>query len=547
MARDSAPVNARLFQFFFRSFFISDVLAPGGDPRTLGITAAAFFAAPGIAICLYMTIFGSRLNTNPEAAFFLALSMTLAPLLALVFWDELLPTRLDYLVLRPLPLSWPGIAAAKLLAWIVLLGLFLLVVNAFSCVMLPLVNSSDQVAGAAVLRRIAAQALGVGGGAVWAFLWVLALRGTLAFFGEARRVAMALRLALTAALLAAIVVSPELTEPSIYRHLAAHPPPWALPLFWFLGVTHALTGRAAATWNPLAFAAGRQLTYAAVAAALAYGAACWRLPRQALAPLAPPLRGPWPSAWASRQPRRAAVYRFALATLARSRRHSLLLAAWLGLAAAAVLSSLASLSWAFPAPTIEQADAVALAAPLALCFLIAIGIRHTIAIPTEARAHWLFQLAETEPAPERLLAFRDVLLALAVLPALASGVLLALRIWGGRIAALHLLFSGTLMLLLAEALVCRVRKLPFTCPYVPGRANLKFWWPAYWLAFSAFSFGAAALERSWWAHPLRIVGFSILALAATAALRGWNRHWRASLDACQFDDAPDPAVQQLFQ
>lgn len=258
----------RLFQFFFRSFFISDVLAEGSDPRTLGITAAAFFAAPGIAICLYMTIFGSRLNTDPAVAFFLAVSMTLAPLLALVLWDELLPTRLDYLILRPLPLAWPRIAAAKLLAWIVLLGLFLLVVNLFSCIMLPVVNSPDQVAGSALLRRIVAQGLGVGSGAAWAFLWVLALRGALTFAGESRRLTLGLRLVLTAALLAAIVVSPELIEPSIYRHLAAHPPPWVLPLFWFLGIIHALTGRAAASWTPLAFAAGRQLAYAAAAATL---------------------------------------------------------------------------------------------------------------------------------------------------------------------------------------------------------------------------------------------------------------------------------------
>lgn len=162
------------------------------------------------------------------------------------------------------------------------------------------------------------------------------------------------------------------------------------------------------------------------------------------------------------------------------------------------------------------------------------------------RAHWLFQTAETEPAPERLLALRDVLLALAVLPALTAGVVLALRIWDWRIAALQLLFSGSLMLLLTEALVCRVRKLPFTCPYVAGRANLKFWWPAYWLAFSCFSFGAAAMERNWWAHPVRIVAFALVALAATSALRGWNRRWRATLQACQFEDAPDPAVQQLF-
>src|SRR6185437_15075958 len=208
-----------------------------------------------------------------------------------------------------------------------------------------------------------------------------------------------------------------------------------------------------------------------------------------------------------------------LAMLARSRRHSLLLAAWLGLALAAVLASLASLSWSVPSPSLAQTDVVALAAPLALCALIAVGLRHAYAIPAEVRANWLFRVSETEPAPERLLAARDVMLVLAVLPPLVLGGLLAWRIWGWEAALLHLLFAGSLMLLCVEVLLARFPKIPFTCSYVPGRANLKLWGFGYWLAFSTFAFGSAAMERRWWASPARIVVASAMVLAATAALR----------------------------
>src|SRR6185437_626726 len=344
------------------------------------------------------------------------------------------------------------------------------------------------------------------------------------------------------------------------------------------------------------------------AAALFYAWSCWQLPRRALATASGRTRGPWPSAFAAGEPRRAAVYRFALATLARSRRHSLLLAAWLGFALAVVLASLASLTWTFPSPTLAQTDAVALAAPLVLCCLIAVGLRHAFAIPIEIRANWLFRVAETEAAPvaaaselpftatsrsrggvppavpprwrqaifgrlhldrlrrrgeadqreargeapqnvavaQRLLAARDILLALAVLPPLLLGAVLAWRIWGWNIALLQVLFCGSLMLLWIEALLLRFPKIPFTCPYVSGRANLKLWGFAYWLTFSTFAFGSAALERRWWPHPDRIVAASAAALAAAIALRLWNRNWLAALPGCQLEDAPEPVVQQLF-
>src|SRR6185437_2776416 len=179
-------------------------------------------------------------------------------LLALVLWDDLLPTPLDYLILRPQPIPWRTVVLAKLLAWGVLMSLFMAVVNLVSCSMLPIVNTADQVTGIYLLRRMGAHALGVAAGSAWMFLWIAAIRGAVALVGDARQWARAARLALTAAFLAAIVVSPELTEPSIYHHLALHPPWWCAPLFWFLGIAHGLNGRAApaAARSRLPFHAG---------------------------------------------------------------------------------------------------------------------------------------------------------------------------------------------------------------------------------------------------------------------------------------------------
>ncbi|MGH9394947.1 MAG: hypothetical protein ACRD1E_12310, partial [Terriglobales bacterium] len=265
-----------LYRHFLRSFFISDMLAPGGDPRLLAITAAAFFATPGLVLCMYMSIFGSRLNTDPALAFFMALTMLLAGLLALVEWDELLPSRLDYLILRPLPVRMGAIVAAKLLAMAALLTAFIAVVNLFSSTLLPTFNTPDRASAGFLLRRIGAQAGAAAAGSAWAFLLVLSARGLMLGLGRERG-GRGLRLGLTVALLAGLVLAPDLTEPSIYRQLAAARPLWSAPLFWFMGLAKGWTvpspawaAAAAPAWKASGHTALKALAWAAAAAAASY-------------------------------------------------------------------------------------------------------------------------------------------------------------------------------------------------------------------------------------------------------------------------------------
>jgi hypothetical protein len=55
-------------------------------------------------------------------------------------------------------------------------------------------------------------------------------------------------------------------------------------------------------------------------------------------------------------------------------------------------------------------------------------------------------------------------------------------------------FTGTAGVLLADVLLVRLRKIPFTCTYRPGRSRARTLWPLYIAAFSVYSFGLANLE-----------------------------------------------------
>ena len=55
-----------------------------------------------------------------------------------------------------------------------------------------------------------------------------------------------------------------------------------------------------------------------------------------------------------------------------------------------------------------------------------------------------------------------------------------------------------------ERLTFDQRKVPFTCSYVPGAANLRLYWAAYLGAFLAYAVAATGLQR-WVGHPPAIL------------------------------------------
>jgi hypothetical protein len=318
----------RLCRHFLGSFFVSDTLSEGADPRSMAVAIAAIFAAPGAVICFQLAlVYTAGVDVDPIRGYFVALSLLLAGLLALVQWEALLPTRLDYAILGPMPLPPGRIAGAKLLALAALLGGFIAILNVYSSILFPLFTTPDAAGFATLVRRIAAQLVAAAAAAAWAFLAVIGLRALLPAAGAIARGA---RLGLTVALLAAVVLCLDLTSPAVYLHLAAVKPWWARPVRWFVGLDKALAGIAAPADRAAAEAGAWMLAATAGIALAAYTLRSWH---EARTPPRPVHAGRWLAGrngiarWIAPQPRQRAVYRFATATLARSRSHGVYSAA----------------------------------------------------------------------------------------------------------------------------------------------------------------------------------------------------------------------------
>jgi hypothetical protein len=240
-----------------------------------------------------------------------------------------------------------------------------------------------------------------------------------------------------------------------------------------------------------------------------------------------------------------AAFYFIWKTLTRSRRHKLLLAAYGAVGCALIFEGLAVLvarggnSWMYrPIPEL-------LPAPLILAFFILCGMRHVFAVPAELRANWVFQISDRGQARRCLAGVKKAMIVLGIVPLFALLLPLHVLFWGWRTALLHILFGVVVSWLLVEVLLVGFEKFPFTCSYLPGKANLKVSWPLYLFGFTTYVSAFLTLEYWMLRRPLRFAWLAAVVILVHVALTIYR--WRVvGRDvALVFDEQPEPLVRTL--
>jgi hypothetical protein len=457
-------------------------------------------AAPAFGFHLAMVDARPALN---ELANYSGLLVALA---ALLEWEALLPDAADRAVLMPLPVPRRRIVAAHGAALGALLGALTVVVNAASLILIPMLDATHEAFFLGMARQAAAVLITASLG----FCAVLALRAMAAFCASLpglRRMGEVVQLAALIAVIALLLILPALAEFGPAWHVGFRSP---LPLAgWAAGFA--------------LFAAGLYL----LAARHAFRPEARPRPRHHL-----PVGMPGD-----------AVTHFAAVTLRRCSRPRLIVGAWFALGAGVVLASGLSVAAGRLPPTRAALAQVALAVPLVLTLFVLSGLRNSFAVPVELRANWIFQVCADGHARSLHAAARRLLhayLAALLLPSAAF----AFWCWPPAAAVAQLAFLALAGALWIEALTWNLRKLPFTCSYQPGGANLTYVWPFYALGFYLLAYGLAAAEQWLLAGPER---FTIAAGAMLAALL-WLAHRRraAPAYAFQFADDPAPIIQTLL-
>jgi hypothetical protein len=178
-----------------------------------------------------------------------------------------------------------------------------------------------------------------------------------------------------------------------------------------------------------------------------------------------------------------------------------------------------------------------------LPFFALVGLRLAGVYPASIEANWIFRLTEARGSADYAAGVRSAALR-TVLPLLGLLAIPYAALWGPVAAAAHLVLALAIALVTIEWLFLGFPKIPFTCTYQPGKANLRVTWPKH-LAIFALYCGllprlAARVEARPAAYGLSL-GLLLVAWRWLARLRAR----RARAGRLVFDDAAPPSVTVL--
>ena len=511
-----------LARTFFTGLFESDLMPPGLPQVRLVISVVA-------AITMVLTLLPVmlRLHATRFAAFQYTIAMIALAFVALVVWEGIFPDRRDGRILSPLPIATRTFVVARLAALAGFFGLF-----AVGSTVLP--SFAFTTVGNPFAHFVALVALDA-----FAFFAIVALQCVLlnvAGRAAAQRLALVLQVLIVIAVLQAPVLPADARRPGDLAAIAT----WWLPSIWFVGLYEVLSGHGDAIARLLAAAAAGSAIGLPVVTVLLYAATYRRLLRRAIeGDLTPASARPaleLPRAIARRlvvlvvpSPVARAVCLFTLHTIARSRRHKMLLAMYLGVAAALVFSVVVPRALLRGMEVFARPDAALLASPLVVMFMTLVGMRSVIRIPVEISAGWIFRLREPV---QRGAAVGGVAWAMTlggVLPVTALAGAVGWLLWGPAVAIRHAAFCGALGLLLTHVLLVTFNRFPFTCAYVPGSSRIRMLWPAYLTLFSLYSYTMGRAQVGLFSDDARLLAALGAILAAAAAVvavrRLLLRHW----------------------
>jgi hypothetical protein len=536
----------RLERPFWRlvQLFVERIFRGGGDSDTEGLDVGIglvlmLLAMPGgfVSVLLFDK-YGSLLQwlrglgnvdtlviAFPDEYFFIVLSMTVTGAVAVWRWDAIFPDRRDYMNLAHLPVSARTIFLANLMAVLFLVALVAVDVNGASCVLFPMIASFSQGTLPFFVKFGMVHAAGVLLSSVFAFFAVFSLLGLMMAVlppGALKRLSMYARGMVVVYLVG--LLSTSFAIPELLGKAKTPPPVWTffLPSCWFVSWCQMLRGRANPAMTELAqlcvpgiflivlvavgtYAIGYRRHFMRIAeisegGTAAQGLRSWNLGalERYLLPT-PFLRG---------------CFRFAGKTLLRSESHRLVLTGVGGLAL--VLASQALMNAFQGASSWRQAALTpdALSIPFVATFLLVVGLRIVFEIPVEIRANWIFQLM-LDPDGQQSEGLARRLILTAVLPwVLAVTFISYLLIEGAMIALLHTIVVLTWTVLLANILLTRFHKLPFTCTLPVFKQHSIVIVISFCFGYLLYAVSTPEFESSALLQPVRLLGLVPIALVA---------------------------------
>jgi hypothetical protein len=194
----------------------------------------------------------------------------------------------------------------------------------------------------------------------------------------------------------------------------------------------------------------------------------------------------------------AAVARFSVRSLLRSRQHRMILSFFIGVPlgiAILFLNAPKEIGGPDAGGAFDALSVPLLASTMMIRGFWVLGTRAVFSLPLELPANWIFEMIALEPGPKCLRARRRALLMISLGPPLIFSGAILFSLWPWRAAAAHVAVLACAGCILAEFSVNGVQKIPFTCSYLPGRTKLHIMFLFWAYLIFGFLIEAAVWER----------------------------------------------------
>jgi hypothetical protein len=551
--RRTAPSHfAVLLRHFVAQFASFESLSPSGEAKNAVIAIVSLLAAPGYLAAVLAVRGRLRMalaNTGrlpleewlwrQEWVLF-TVSLSAVAVLVAVQWESFLLGSRDRRILGLLPVARGTVTLAKLAAVAVVVLLVHVGINALPGIVLPMASPLGYLRPAVALQlALLLQTLFVGAA-------IVAAHGALGLLLPRRIARPASSWLQSTVLLLAVVLlvcSAPISRFAYSVRAESHPVHLLLPIVWF----RSLYLRLAGVESPLL--AARAL-YGVVGSALGVAAAglCCALGyRDGGEPAPAGPSGPrWPlprlrrslRAWTRPSPVVEAAAAFARRTVVAHDGAALITRGWLALGLAVTLSGLAALWHGHRDVSLVPWSPV-YAPAIVLPFFALVGLRNAAAVPAALEANWVFRLTETPRSADYAAGIRSAAMRVAVWPLLALLAVPYVALWGPLRTLAYLALAAGLAALTVEWLFLGFSKIPFTCTYQPGKANLRVTWPKHAAVFLLYCWALPPLAQWLLSESARCLSAVVVLVVAREALaRAGERSLMRDGRLIFVDDAP---------
>jgi hypothetical protein len=580
---------------FLRRLIDNDVISPHADRHE----SLAVLCALVVSLAVFVTFL---ISTDYLAAFiqlpgptalhalsdrflFIAASIAVSALAALMVWDALALEPRDAAILGPLPIPARTITRAKLAAAVVFGTVFAFALNAVPSVLYPVFLTLNMrgMNGRGILQLIAGHATSVVMAGLVGFFGVLAMRGVLRLMaGERgfRRISSTLQSSLVVCAVTALLLAPTV-RPTVVRDWVAGVMPvrWpALPVLWYLGANETLAGHIVAQtplvppprFSFVAFPrqeddAGRAVYRALAPRFAALAERAWlsvpmvtclaivtflwnnrRLPDQSTSGR---VRSRFRASirrmverLTDGNPETQAGFFFTWQTLTRSVAHRTIVAIAVAAGSTHLLMALAtSGAHRLPVPSVPLGlFAINI---MALASLMA-GFRYAVTVPADLASNWTIRMAWLGDERGYLAGVkRAASVGLVTVPLLLL-LPLHVAVFGSAIAVVHSIFGFLIATATLDGMFLGYRQFPFACSYVPIE-NPKLLWPVGLATMLLVTYEFADVERWALQTTTRTVGLGLALGAIVLLVKFIDRTRRRERLPVNFDERPAPATQRL--